>query len=213
MSAKLPDGATVSIATAYATAKTITAVTNAAPPIASSTTHGLTAGDIIALTSGWSGLNDRVFKVTAPTADTIGLVGADSTNAQRYPVGGGGGAFRKISAFQQITQILGWETSGGEQQYVNYSYLEDDFERQLPSSFSAQSIGITIADDASLPGYIALKAASDSRVLTAIRLSLVDGSSVLYNGIISLNESPNVTKGQVVSVRASIALQSRPVRA
>lgn len=188
-------------------------MTNAAPPIGSSATHGLTAGEIIALTSGWSGLNDRVFKVTAPTADTIGFVGADSTNVQRYPVGGGAGSFRKITAFQQITQILGWETSGGEQQYVNYSYLEDDFERQLPSSFSAQSIAITIADDASLPGYIALKAASDSRALTAIRLSLVDGSSVLYNGIISLNESPNVTKGQVVSVRASIALQSRPVRA
>lgn len=213
MSAKLPDGATVSIATTYATAKTVTAVTNAAPPVASSATHGLTANDIIALSSGWSGLNDRVFRVTAPTADTIGLLGADATNVQRYPVGGGAGSFRKITAFQQISQILGWETSGGDQQYVNYSYLEDDFERQLPSSFSAQSITITIADDATLPGYIALKAASDSRLVTAIRLALVDGSSVLYNGIISLNESPNVTKGQVVSVRASIALQSRPVRA
>lgn len=213
MAAKLPDGATVSIATTYATAKNVTAVTNAAPPVATSATHGLAANDIIALSSGWSGLNDRVFRVTAPTSDTIGLLGSDSTNVQRFPVGGGAGSFRKITAFQQITQIVGWETSGGEQQYVNYSYLEDDFERQLPSSFSAQSIALTIADDATLAGYIALKAASDARALTAIRLSLVDGSMVLYNGIISLNESPIITKGQVVAVRASIALQSRPVRA
>ena len=157
MSAKLPDGAT-----------------NAAPPIGSSVAHGLAAGDIIALTSGWSDLNDRVFKASVPTADTLGLLGVDTTNLQRFPAGGGVGSFRKVTAFQQITQILGWEMSGGDQQYVNFSYLEDNFERQLPSIFSAQSIAITIADEATLPGYQALKAASDSRAPTAIRLSLAD---------------------------------------
>jgi hypothetical protein len=71
---------------------------------------------------------------------------------------------------------------------------------------------LEIADDPLLPGYIALKAASDSGATRAIRLQLRNGSFLLYNGIISLNETPNLTKGSVMSVRATISLQGRPVR-
>jgi hypothetical protein len=212
MSAKLPDGATIAIATTYAAAKTISAVTNASPPVASSVAHGFANGDLVALTSGWQPLNDRIFRVAATGADAFSVSGADSTNEQKYPAGTGAGTARKITAWTQVTQIMGFETSGGEQQYTNFSYLEEDFERQLPTITSAQSISLLIADDAALPGYQALKAASDSRALTAIRLLLRDNSVVLYNGIIALNETPILTKGQVVQVRASISLQSKPVR-
>ena len=83
----------------------------------------------------------------------------------------------------------------------------------MPGTFSAQSLSIGIADDPTLPGYIALKAASDARAIRAMRLSLRDGTNVLYNGYVSLNETPSTTKGQVMQVKASLALCSKPVRA
>jgi hypothetical protein len=212
MSAKLPDGATVSIATGLGPIRPVTALSSAAPPVASAVANGLANNDLAWLTSGWQQLHDRIYKVGGAASDSFTLVGADTTNATRFPAGGSAGTVRKITAWQQVTQILGFETSGGDQQFANFSYLEEDFERQLPTITSAQSIALTIADDATLAGYIALKAASDARALTPIRLALVDGSMVLYNGIIALNETPTLTKGQVMSVRASISLQSRPVR-
>ena len=36
--------------------------------------------------------------------------------------------------------------------------------------------------------------------------------SMLYNGIVSLNETPTLTKGQVMQVRATFSLQSKPTR-
>ncbi|WP_219209216.1 phage tail protein [Variovorax boronicumulans] len=212
MSAKLPDGSVVSIATTLAAAKVITGLSNANPSVAASVAHGYANGELIWLKSAWQRLNDRIFRVSGQAADLFALEGQDTLNTQRFPAGTGGGTAQKITAWTQVSQILGFTTSGGDQQFANFSYLEEDFERQLPTVTSAQSIALDIADDQTLPGYIALKAASDSRALTPIRLTLPDGALVLYNGIIALNETPTLTKGQVMAVKATISLQSRPVR-
>ena len=212
MAAKLPDGSTVFIASAYAATKAVTAVTNAENPVATSTAHGLANGDFVEVTSGWGGLNGRVFKVESVTADSFKIMGADSTDVAKYPATAGIGSVRKVSAQTQILQVLEFSTSGCEQQFANFSYLEEDFERQLPTITSAQSLTIAIADDPSLPGYKAVKAASDGRKQTALFLNLRDGSVIAYNTIVSLNETPTTTKGQVMQTSATFSLQGRPVR-
>jgi len=126
--------------------------------------------------------------------------------------GSGTGTVTKISAFTQVSQIMGFTTSGGDQQFANYSFLEQNFETQIPTIFSAQSISIDIADDPTLAGYIALKAASDARATRALKLAMPDGSFVLYQGYVSFNETPTLNKGQVMQVKCSFSLQSRPVR-
>lgn len=213
MAATLPDGATVSIATTYdAVAKSITAITNANPGVASSAGHGFTAGTLVEVKSGWNRINDRVIRVANPVMGAFDLEGIDTTNTEFYPAGTGAGSARAISAFTQIAQILEFTTQGGDQQFVNFSFLEEDFERQLPSITSAQSITIRIADDAALAGYQALKAASELRKNRALKLTLKNGDVLLYNGIVSLNETPTLTKGQVMAVTATYSLQGRPTR-
>jgi hypothetical protein len=95
---------------------------------------------------------------------------------------------------------------------MQVSFLEQNFETQIPTVTSAMSISIGIADDPSLSGYIALKAAADQRAIRALRLQLPDGSFILYNGYVSFNETPTVTKGQVMQVKATLSLLARPVR-
>lgn len=212
MAAKLPDGAIVSLATTYASAITITAVTNANPGVASATAHGLANGDLVYVVSGWSNLNNRVVRVASSAANTFALEGIDTSSTTLYPAGSGTGTVTKISAFTQVSQIMGFTTSGGDQQFANYSFLEQNFETQIPTIFSAQSISIDIADDPTLAGYIALKAASDARATRALKLAMPDGSFVLYQGYVSFNETPTLNKGQVMQVKCSFSLQSRPVR-
>ena len=212
MAAKLPDGAIVSIATAYGTAKAVSGITNANPGVATSTAHGLANGALMAVTSGWQNLNNKIVRVSASATNTFGLEGVDTTSTTLYPAGSGTGSVQEITAFTQITQIMGFTTSGGDQQFSNFSFLEQNYETQIPTIFSAQSISIDIADDPSLAGYIALKAASDARATRAVKLALPDGSFLLYQGYVSLNETPTGTKGQVMQVKATISLQSRPTR-
>ena len=212
MAVKLPDGSTVFVASAYAASKAVTAITNAAAPSVSAVAHGLATGDFVELTSGWGRLNGRIFKVGTVTTDSFTILGADTSNLERYPAGGGAGSIRKISTWVQITQVLDFSTSGGDQQFSTFSFLEEDFERQLPTVTSAQSLSIGIGDDPNLPFYKTLKDANESRSPTGLRLNLRDSSVIAYNGIVSMDETPTTTKGQVMQVTASFSLQGRPTR-
>jgi hypothetical protein len=212
LAARLPDGAIVSLATTYGTAKTVSAITNATPGVATSTAHGFTDGDIVVMESGWSNLNNRVVRVDNSAANVFDVEGIDTISTTLFPSGSGTGTATEVTAFTQITQIMGFATSGGDQQFVNYSFLEQSYETQIPTITSAQSITIDIADDPSLAGYIALKAASDSRAIRALKIAMPDGSTIYYNGYVSFNETPTVSKGAVMQVKATFSLLSRPVR-
>ena len=213
MSVKLPNGVILALATTYAAADTVSALTNANPAVATtSAPHGITTGDFVEVTSGWSRLNNRIVRAASASGSSLAYEGIDSSSTVNYPVGTGTGSIRAITAFTQISQILDLTSSGGEMQFTNYSFLEQDFESQLPTQASPMSMSIGIADDASLAGYIALKAASESRALTGLKCTLPDGSIIVYNGYVSLNETPTMTKNSIMAVTATFSLQGRPVR-
>lgn len=212
MSARLPDGSIVSLGTAFGAVKSITALSNANPAVATSTAHGLADGALGTLVSGWSRLNGRVARVAGSVTNAFNLDGIDTSLTSLYPAGSGVGSFTPVTAWTQISQILEFGTEGGDQQFTNFSFLEQDFESQIPTTTSAQRINIDIADDPTLAGYIALKAAADQRAIRPLRLALPDGSFILYQGYVSFNETPIITKGQVMSVRATFSLLARPVR-
>jgi hypothetical protein len=212
MAVQLPNGVLFSLATSYGSNLVVTAATNAAPPVITSNAHGLVNGDIIECNLGWQKLAGRVFRVSGVTANTFNLEGEDSTVLLDYPAGTGTGTVRKITGFTQITQVTDLSTSGGEPNYATYEFLENDFESQIPTGSTAQSIELTIGDDPSLPGYLALKAASNSRAIRALRAAYPGGSTAYYNGYAFLNETPTLSKGNINVVNASFSLLGRPVR-
>lgn len=212
MAYKLPNGVLFALATAYGSALTVSAATNANPAVLTSTAHGLSNGDLVELTSGWARLNGRIFRVASVATNSFALEGVDSTSTSVYPAGSGIGSVRKITTFTQIAQVLECTSSGGDPQYTTVSPLELDYEIQLPSVTSAQSLAMSIGDDPTLPGYTALRNAAIARNAVALRGTFPDGSLILYNGIPAFDETPSLTKGQVMAVKAGFALQGRPVR-
>lgn len=212
MAVRLPNGVTLALATAYGSPITVSALTNASPAAATATAHGLSDGDIVVVTSGWSKLNDRAIRVDGPTTNAFNMEGIDTSSTASFPAGTGTGSVKEVTAFTQITQILDLTTSGGEMQFTTYSFLENDFETQLPTQASPQTMTITVADDPSLAGYQALKTAGETREVRALKLTMPDNSVLLYNGYVSFNETPSMTKNQVMGVTATFSLLSRPVR-
>lgn len=212
MSVSLPNGAVVSIASAYAAPVTVTAVSNASPAVASAVGHGFANGDIVEVTSGWSRLNSRIARVAGVTADAFQLEGINTTSTNLYPAGGGAGSVRKVSTWQQITQVLEFTTSGGEQQFVTYSFLEEDVEHQIPTVKSASSFAMTIGDDAELPWYSILSDANDDRIPRAVSVVLPSGSAIFYNGYVTLNKTPTLTKNELMGLQSTVSLTSEPMR-
>lgn len=212
MAVSLPNGAVVSIASSYAAPAAVSAITNANPAVATATAHGLADGDIVEVTSGWSRLNSRVARVANVTTNSFELEGINTTSANLYPTGGGAGSVRKIGTWQQITQVLEFTTSGGEQQFVTYSFLEEDVEHQIPTVKSASSFAMTIGDDAELPWYSILSDANDDRIPRAVSVVLPSGSAIFYNGYVTLNKTPTLTKNELMGLQSTVSLTSEPMR-
>lgn len=213
MAVKLPNGSRLELASQYGAAKTITALSNAAEAEATSAAHGFAAGAILAITSGWSRLTNRIVRVgAAPAAGTFKLEGINSSSVDLYPAGQGAGDATPITAWTPIAQVLEFSMSGGDAKFANYQFLEDDDERQVPSGNSAASISIKIADDPTLACYPVLRAAAESKTPTALALVMRGGGRLYYNCYVSFNETPELSKDNVNAVKASFSLLAKPVR-
>lgn len=211
MAIKLPNGAQIFIASGYGTSTNITALSNAAEAVATST-NTLVAGDYVEVTSGWSALTDKIVRVKAPSGTQFTMEGYDTSSTTMYPAGTGTGAFRKITGWQQITQILETSSSGGDQEFLEYQLLEADAKKRVPTTKSPYGLELTIADDPTLAGYIALSTANDDRLARAIRVLLPNGSNILYSAYVSVDKTPSLSVNQIMAVKATLSMLGQPVR-
>lgn len=216
MSVSLPNGALVAIASGYGAAKTMSAVTNATYANATlEASHGVATGDFIEITSGWSRLTDKVVRVASagsPTANEIELEGIDTALTTIYPVGTGTGTIREITGWTQLSQILSSTSDGGDQQFLEYQFLESDAKKRIPTFKNPAGITFSIADDDTLAGYILVAVANDDRLPRAVRVTLPDGSLILYNCYISLNRTPTLTVNELMAVTVTLSLLAEVVR-
>ncbi|MCP1173030.1 phage tail protein [Ralstonia chuxiongensis] len=213
MAVRLPNGTTFAIASAYGVAKPFSAITNAKPPHVTSVGHGLADGAIVEILSGWSSLDGRVARIDTSAADDFTLEGFDTTNVSKYPAGTGIGSVRAVQAWQQISQVLSSAASGGEQQFYNYSFLEDTGdEKQIPTIRSARSFALTIADDPSLPHYAVLEAADEDREPRSILMTLPGGSKLYARAYVSFSKVPTTTKNEAMTIAVTLSLTGEVTR-
>lgn len=212
MAVSLPNGSIISIGSAYGSVLTVTAITNANPAVATSTAHGLSNGDIVVVTSGWSRLNGKAVRVANVAANTFELEGIDSTSTTTYPAGTGTGSVKEATAFTQLAQILSSSTNGGEQQFLEYQFLESDSQTRIPTFKSASGLTLSIGDDPTLAGYIAASTANDDRAARALKVALANGSFIYYNGYVSLNKTPSLTVNELSAVEATFSFLNEPTR-
>ena len=213
MAVFIPNGARFFIASGYATSKQMTAVTNANPAVATlEASHGIVTSDYLEVTSGWEQLDGRIVKAGTVATNNVPLLGIDSSSTTLFPTGSGTGSVRKISAWQQITQVLSVSASGGEQQYADYQFLESMMQRRIPTIRSAVEITLSVADDPSLPWMATVQAASVSRADRAIRMQLPNGAEILFNAAVSLGVMPSTSSNEVMATEITLSLNSYPVR-
>ncbi len=191
----------------------MTGATNANPSVlTTSASHGISNGAFFEFNSGWSRADGRVFRASAASASVISPEGLDTTLTSNFPTGSGTGSIREISGWTNIQQVLNSASSGGEQQFLEYQFLESDASRRIPTFRSAAGLTLTLADDPTLAGYIALATASDDRLQRAFRVTLANGSIILYNAFVSLNRTPTLTVNELMAVEVTLSFLNEPVR-
>lgn len=211
MSYFFPEGSKFYFSQTFAADKTITAITNASPAVATSVAHGYSDNDEILLTSGWEDATDTVYKVDQLTADTFSLLGLNTTNTDFYAAGTGTGTAEKISGWTEIPQVLTIATSGGDARFTTISPIARRNSINVPTGFNPTSITLTLGHDPSNANYETML--DISRTLTKVAFKMVlSGGAVTYGyGYMSVSEAPSLNVNQANQVTAALSLLGRSI--
>ena len=209
MAYSLPEGSSQQFSNTLAAAKTITAITNANPAVATCTAHGYTTGDEIMLSSGWEDATDSVYKIEVIDANSFRILGLDSTNTSFFPAGSGGGSAQKLSAWTAIPQVLTISASGGDARFTDVTPLAKRNGIRIPTGFNATSVTLSLGFDATTPAYKTMVGISRSLSKVAFK-QVLSGGSVQYGwGYLTVSEFPKLNNNQVNTVDAALTFLGR----
>lgn len=194
MAITLAVGTTVAIASAYGVSKTMSAVSNANPAVATlEASHGVATGEYIEVTSGWARLNGRVVRAGTVATNDVPLLDVDSSSTTRYPASSGTGSVREVSTWTTIGQITrAISVSGGEQQFADITTLEDVIDKQIPTRRSTVQVRLPLFFDPSLSFVTYVRSAADTATATAVRFSFPNGAVIVGNAYWSWQEIPTI---------------------
>ncbi|MFC0225682.1 phage tail protein [Serratia aquatilis] len=206
----LPNGATVFVGSKMAAALTTTAVSNAKGAVFTVSGGTLSANDIVLIKSGWSLLDNLVAKVTTATTTSVTIGALDTSDTHYFPTGSGTGSLIKITEWTQIPQITEVAASGGDQQYVQIQFLEDDRQRNLATFRAAKTQTFTFAHESTLPVYSVLLSGDRSGNTLPFYMYVPKAQETRYwSAILSFDPQPTTAVNAVETVQVSLAVQSR----
>ena len=206
-----PEGSRFSFSTTLATAKTVSAVTNANPAVATSTSHGFVDGDELLFNSGWEDATDTIYKADQLSADTFSLLGLNTTNTNFYPAAAGVGTVQKISGWVEIPQVLTIATSGGDARFTTISPIARRNSINVPTGFNATSITLTLGHDPANANYQQMLDVSRTLSKVAFKMVLSGGAVTYGYGYMSVSEAPALNQNQANQVTAAITLLGRSI--
>lgn len=210
MAFNFPEGSRFQFATTFAAAKTISALSNANPAVATSTSHGYTTDDEILLTSGWEDANGSIYKVTTIDANSFSIQGLNTTSTTLFPAGTGIGSAQEVSSFTDIPQVLTISSGGGDARYTDVQLLASRNAIKIPTGFNATTTTLTLAHDPSLAAYQAMIDISRTNELVGFKVIGSGGTEYGY-GYMSVSEMPTRSANQVNSVSVAISYLGRAI--
>lgn len=209
----LPNGAKVALATTFGSPITVSAVSNANPAVATAAAHGLTSNDLVlADTPGWERLDSSVRRVDDEDTGTFKFEGLNSTDTVKFPVGGGVGTVREITAWTQLPKIPTFATEGGDAKTITSSYIDYLRDINFITGENATMLNFQVSYAPDSAAHTALQAASDSGSIQVVRMVLPDGSQLYYPGQLHFNPKPITTKDAEMVNNVMLALHGEFTR-
>ena len=190
--------------TGLGSAVAISAITNAAPPVFTSATHSLVDDDEVLLAVGWEDFNDSIFRVDQLSTTTASLVGYDSTNTTFYPPGSDTGTLQKVSGWQEIGQVLGITSSGGDARFIDLNPYDRRNGIRLPTGFNAASLDFELGYDSTRTDQQLLMTASRSLSKLGFKFVLTGGGFAYAYGTVSASPLPQFQ--EVLRRRVSVSI-------
>lgn len=164
----------VKIETASGTAKVITGITAAAAAVVTSTSHGLSVGQVgtFASVSGMAEINGNVGLITAVTTNNF-TVNIISTGYTAYT---SGGTFTP-KTMTLIENVLDFQRQGDEADTEDSTNLQSTKKEYIVGLSGEGSVTIPVDTDATGPGQAAVRAAVGTDTAVAVSVTRADSKT------------------------------------
>lgn len=203
-------GLAMAMQSAIAAAKTISAITKAAPGVVTATAHGYSNGDIVLLeVEGMTQLNKRVVKVMSIATDTFqitgpdGVTGLDTTNFGTFT----SGTAKKLTMGTSITGVQGFSSSGGDIKFVDSTTVHDLVDKQIVAGANALSYSLDLQWDPANAGQAAMQAAFEARASKAFKITWPSGAYAMWYGSVGYSGAPGGDKQGITTTAAAISCE------
>lgn len=168
-------GMKVFVSSGLAAAKTVTSVTNTAPPVVNSTAHGYVDTDEIVLFNNWDFLKATVVRASSSSANTFAVAGYDTTDTNFYPAAGSSGTAQKVSGWLPMGQILGFDPQGGDANFDEVNPFDSFVATKVFKGFSGTNFNITLGWDRNDATQQSMQLTSRVAGKRAIKIALPGG--------------------------------------
>lgn len=206
-------GLILSMESAKAAAKTITAITAAAPGVVTSVAHGYSNGDVVLLTvEGMQQLNGRAFVVlnvatdTFQLADVTGATGIDTSDYDAFT----SGQAEKITLGTTIPGVQDFKSSGGDPIFLDTTTVSDLFKKQIVGGANPISFGLTMQWDPADNAQKAMKTAFENGDQKVVKIKWPNGRFILFNGSVGFTGLPGGPNQGVTVSESAIAMSGNP---
>lgn len=194
-------GVQVFMQSAIASAKTISALTNASPGQVTSAGHGYANNDYFLLTAqGMTEVNNRVFRAAGVATDTLQLAGEDTTNYGVFSAG----TIKKLTFGNTFNTFANVSVSGGEPEKIDATTIHDNQKKIRFGMFSALEFSITAQWDLNDAGFQAVIAASKIKAERAFMFKFQSGEIMVFNGNVAASGTPTGGTGKIAETPINI---------
>lgn len=198
-------GSSFAISTGLASAKAVSNITNASPPVLTITAHGYSNTDEVLLVVDWEDFNNSVVRVSNQATNSIEVAGYDTTNTTFYPQGSDSGNAYKISGWQALGQILGITPSGGDAKYEELAPFDKRNGVRIATGFNASSFEMELGFNDTRTDQQLLLAASRSQSPLAFRFVMAGPTYAYAYGTVSCSAMPIFDR--ILKRRISVSME------
>lgn len=209
MTIRTNSGLKLYMESAIAAAKTISAITKAAPGVFTSAAHGYANGDVILLElQGMVEIHGYLAKVVSVATDTFQVAGIDGTTGIDTTLFSAfsAGTAKKVTLGTTITGVQDFSFGGGEIKTTDTTTVNDVVDTQIVVGATAQACDMTMQWDPSAAAQVAMLNAFKTRANKGFKCVWPDGANVLWYGTVGYTGAPGGGKQGVTTSPAKITM-------
>lgn len=197
----------VSMQSAIASAKTITAITKASPAVATCAGHGYSNGDVVYIeTQGMVEANGIAVRVAGSTTDSFQLEGINSTDYSDFV----SAKAKKVTLGTSILTMRTLSASGGDFSMTDDTTIHDDRKVDVPVMANAISYSSENRWDVSDAGLIAMKSASDVKGVRVFKFKWPSGMTMFFSGYVGCTLVPGGQAQNIVTTNTVFTIKGNP---